>query len=77
VTVYNERYSKSSPIQLGDFEKLYMALAVVDDYLLWLTQVRCVTLPGAGNGVRMQVRKARESALVLYQGFANDAGAES
>lgn len=62
---YNERYSKTVTLQLGDFEKIYMALAVADDYLSWL-RMRC-TLPGSGQGICEQVHEMREVALKIHQ----------
>jgi hypothetical protein len=63
---YNERYRKRSEIQLGDLQSLFMALGVVDDYLLWLQFVKGWTLPGAGQGIHEQVKEARSIARALY-----------
>jgi hypothetical protein len=47
---YNERYSRTVPIQLGDLEQLHMALNVGRDYMAWLVDFRGVK-EGAYNTV--------------------------
>ena len=75
VPVYNERYSRSVTMQVGDLERMYMALAVADDYLMWLAMRQ--ELPGSGHGMREQLHDAREFALALYSPyFASDRGTE-
>lgn len=62
---YNERYSRTVPVRLGDLEQMLMALGVADDYLMWLVELRDVR-KGAYNSVRGAVADARAVALELY-----------
>lgn len=63
---YNSRYSRQVKLQLGDLERLLFALAAADDYFLWMTRVRGLTLPGNSDTVTSMVTEARKLGSDLF-----------
>lgn len=55
---YNERYAEPVTLPVGDLLQLYLALAVADDYLMWLTELQGVKI-GSYNTVRATVSEER------------------